>query len=200
MNDETMRRDFSPKFGDKFINKVAGDSNPRKIGMFVRVIHRAHGRMNPGKWWQMTDGKGDFWESNPDNLVPVNNTRAQASEPEGVESLLTMAYRAGFIQACQWPDPVSNDVDSPAFAIELRHFLEKHTPLFARSNAKSGEVEIPKGWALVPIEPTEEMLEQAATHDLKPRNANTDQWNRDTWSFMLDGSPDYNYTHDKTKA
>lgn len=26
------------------------------------------------------------------------------------------AYRAGFIEACNWPEPVSQDVDSKAFA------------------------------------------------------------------------------------
>ena len=49
---------------------------------------------------------------------------------------------------------------------------------------------VPDGWKLVPIEPTEEMLEQAATHDLNRRTAETDQWNHDTWSFMLDAAPE----------
>ncbi len=30
------------------------------------------------------------------------------------------AYRAGFIEACKWPSPVTQDVDSPAFAREFR--------------------------------------------------------------------------------
>jgi hypothetical protein len=39
------------------------------------------------------------------------------------------------------------------------------------------------------VEPTEEMLEAAATHDTSPRDAKTDQWNRDTWSFMVEAAP-----------
>jgi len=61
----------------------------------------------------------------------------------------------------------------------------------AKSFSKTlGEpVAVPSGWQLVPIEPTEEMLEQATTHDLNKRTAETDQWNRDTWSFMLSAAP-----------
>jgi len=32
------------------------------------------------------------------------------------------AYRAGFIEACKWPDPVSQDVDSVAFAVALESY------------------------------------------------------------------------------
>jgi hypothetical protein len=66
-------------------------------------------------------------------------------------------------------------------------------------DAKSGDVKlylhpaapvgVPDGWKLVPVEPTEEMLEAAATHDTSPRDAKTDQWNRDTWSFMVEAAP-----------
>ncbi len=52
-------------------------------------------------------------------------------------------------------------------------------------------VDVPDGWVLVPVEPTEEMLEQATTHDLNKRTAETDQWNRDTWSFMLSAAPNH---------
>jgi hypothetical protein len=49
---------------------------------------------------------------------------------------------------------------------------------------------VPDGWRLVPIEPTEEMLDAATMHDTTPRDASIDQWNRDTWSFMLDAAPE----------
>lgn len=73
---------------------------------------------------------------------PFDVIRLSDAPPEGRETvaLLTMAYRAGFIQACQWPEPVSQDVDSPAFVTMLRQFIEQHTPI-TRSNAKAGEVE-----------------------------------------------------------
>ena len=43
---------------------------------------------------------------------------------------LEMAYRAGFISACNWTAPCSQDTDSPAFKAEVRSFIEKHTPIF----------------------------------------------------------------------
>ena len=48
---------------------------------------------------------------------------------------------------------------------------------------------VPDGWVLVPIEPTEDMLAQACTHDVQPRTEKVDQWNRDTWAFMLTAAP-----------
>lgn len=48
---------------------------------------------------------------------------------------------------------------------------------------------VPDGWVLVPIDPTEDMLAQACTHDVQPRTEKVDQWNRDTWSFMLTAAP-----------
>lgn len=45
---------------------------------------------------------------------------------EAVQAL-ELGYRAGFIAACNWPDPVPQDVDSPAFKAELQAFIEKNT-------------------------------------------------------------------------
>lgn len=50
-----------PKFGDLLENGWAGEGNPRRIGIFVRTLIRT-GRLNPGRYFVMTDGKGDFWE------------------------------------------------------------------------------------------------------------------------------------------
>ena len=60
---------MSPKFGDWLINTAASDDNPRKIGRFITTI-RIKGKLNKGLWYKMTDGHGDFWESNPAVLVP----------------------------------------------------------------------------------------------------------------------------------
>lgn len=62
--DETQA--WKPKFGERVENPVAGPANPRRIGMFVRTVRRS-GRLNPGTWWQLTDGQGDFWLSNPEH-------------------------------------------------------------------------------------------------------------------------------------
>jgi hypothetical protein len=59
-----------PKFGDNVTNTAAGDSNPRKHGLFVRVV-RSTGKVNPGIWYECTDGKGDFWQTDSRSIVPT---------------------------------------------------------------------------------------------------------------------------------
>jgi hypothetical protein len=61
---------MTPKFGDKLENPVASVENPHRIGMFVRKVRRT-GKLNPGLWYEMTDGTGDFWLSNPACLIPL---------------------------------------------------------------------------------------------------------------------------------
>lgn len=54
----------TPKFGATVTNLVASKDNPHRTGYFVRAGH-ATGRMNPGPWWEITDGRGAFWQLNP---------------------------------------------------------------------------------------------------------------------------------------
>ena len=59
----------TPKFGQaRIISIHASVDNPHKIGIFVEVIRR-RGRMNPGKHYRVTDGKGDFWEVPEENAL-----------------------------------------------------------------------------------------------------------------------------------
>lgn len=60
-----------PKFGERFVNTMAGDANPRRNCTFVRIVRR-RGRLNPGTWWEMTDERGAFWLGNPDTMVPAS--------------------------------------------------------------------------------------------------------------------------------
>lgn len=60
-------RKRKPKFGDWMRNAMCTDSNPRHTAQFVRIISIT-GRVNPGTWYQMTDGEGDFWLSDPQSL------------------------------------------------------------------------------------------------------------------------------------
>ena len=52
--------EIEPKFGEWLRGIYASESNPRRDGMYVRTIHRK-GRMNPGKFYEVTDGNGAFW-------------------------------------------------------------------------------------------------------------------------------------------
>ena len=69
--------DRKPCFGDRVINTFAGAANPHREGVFVRSIHRL-GKLNPGEWYQCTNGKGDFWEIDLRSLEIVS--RASADE------------------------------------------------------------------------------------------------------------------------
>lgn len=69
---DTMSGRFS--FGDLVTNTVAGVRNPHKHSIFVRYVCRT-GKMNPGEWAQCTDGKGEFWESNPQSLEMTTGPR-----------------------------------------------------------------------------------------------------------------------------
>jgi hypothetical protein len=51
----------TPKFGEWMRGIWAGEKNPHRDGMYVRTVRRT-GRMNPGKWYELTDGNGDFWQ------------------------------------------------------------------------------------------------------------------------------------------
>lgn len=67
-----------PTFGQWFENPVASPSNPRRVGMFVRTVRR-RGRMNPGLWWELTDGL-DFWQVRPENLRALTAEESRAVE------------------------------------------------------------------------------------------------------------------------
>lgn len=51
-----------PRFGEWFTGIYASDENPHKHGMYVRTIRRYPGGMNPGMFYELTDGEGNFWE------------------------------------------------------------------------------------------------------------------------------------------
>lgn len=67
------------KFGDRVTNLSAGDANPTKHGIFVRSFVR-QGRLNPGKTYEMTDGKGKFWECKPDSIVATEEAMQGRAE------------------------------------------------------------------------------------------------------------------------
>lgn len=71
--------DWTPRFGDRLLNVFAGETNPTRIGIFVRV-KRVRGRMNAGTWWELTDGQGKFWDADPRALDPAPPAEGGGSE------------------------------------------------------------------------------------------------------------------------
>jgi hypothetical protein len=53
--------DLKPAFLDLVENGWASDTNPTRVGIFIRRLKRT-GRLNPGWTLVLTDGEGKFWE------------------------------------------------------------------------------------------------------------------------------------------
>jgi hypothetical protein len=84
-----------PVFGEWLRGIYASERNPRRDGMYVETIRRT-GRMNPGKAYRCTDGKGDFWEYPHDSVIFLAATRAPqeaAAEVEYAKSLAVSLWR-----------------------------------------------------------------------------------------------------------
>ena len=54
---------------------------------------------------------------------------------DDLAEVVRQAYRAGFIASCKWPEPVTQDVDSPAYNKEFNQWSfsvrEKHASIAA---------------------------------------------------------------------
>lgn len=73
---------WKPLFGESVKNTMASVSNPTRVGLFVRVVRRPHGRMNPGTWWELTDGKGEFWQVPPAICIPTSSNEVNYDGPD----------------------------------------------------------------------------------------------------------------------
>lgn len=58
-----------PRFCDWLMGVYASPDNPHRSGMYVRTIKRTGRVMNPGVWYELTDGKGDFWAFRREEVV-----------------------------------------------------------------------------------------------------------------------------------
>lgn len=61
-----------PKLGQKIVSIYASDNNPRREGIFVEVKHYKR-KVNGGTYYRLTDGKGDFWEVEPNDTKIKEN-------------------------------------------------------------------------------------------------------------------------------
>lgn len=80
MNDKLAEvKVVHPKFGDRIRGNFASESNPQRDGYFVRVVRRT-GRLNPGVWYECTDGKGNFWYYEAKNTTRLGSFEAYCRE------------------------------------------------------------------------------------------------------------------------
>lgn len=91
---------MKPQFGDWLENVMAGDGNPHKRGRFVRVVRVPRGRINAGLWWEITDGRGDFWQSNPEHCTAVRAPEQLLDEAREGPRLDRLSWEGGYIAAC----------------------------------------------------------------------------------------------------
>lgn len=68
---ERVNAGRKPAFGDRMRNLWAGEENPIRDGIFVRAIRRNHASL-----YQMTNGKGKFWEVFTSGMVFIETDRA----------------------------------------------------------------------------------------------------------------------------
>lgn len=89
----------APRFGEWMRGVWASVSNPHRDGMFVRTERRT-GRLNPGTWHELTDGKGDFWSYPAENTVFLTpqHTHAQAGAVPLTDNELVRLSRVGAIR------------------------------------------------------------------------------------------------------
>lgn len=61
-----------PIFGEQIMGIWASETNPQRVGRYVETIRRT-GRLNPGVWYRLTDGRGRFWmyEASQTLFVPT---------------------------------------------------------------------------------------------------------------------------------
>lgn len=90
-----MTKQNSPSdfvFGRTKVRGVfAGEGNPHRDGIFVEHIRRT-GKMNPGRWLRLTDGKGDFWEFEMNAVVIWEDGETEESVAERSETLFRQLY------------------------------------------------------------------------------------------------------------
>ena len=75
-----------PRFGERIRGIYASESNPQRDGMYVRTIRRT-GRMNPGTWYELTDGKGNFWQYESKSAVFLDAEGDGGAQDEDEEQL-----------------------------------------------------------------------------------------------------------------
>jgi len=72
--------DRTPKFGEWLRGIWASPRNPHRDGMYVRTVRRT-GRLNPGVWYELTDGKGAFWQYEAKGAVFIEAPNDLGQEP-----------------------------------------------------------------------------------------------------------------------
>jgi hypothetical protein len=99
-----------PVFGEQIMGVWAGESNPQRVGKYVETRRRT-GRLNPGVWYRLTDGRGSFWEYEASQTLFVPTRPAPETGTSLTElcscgtpdTALVDGHYVGVCQRCQKP-------------------------------------------------------------------------------------------------
>lgn len=128
-----------PRFGDLIAN-LRGDM----VGFFVRGLRILPGRPDAGPWFRVTDGRGMFWNADPDEHLVAPRQRfslaqlgilVAAADRIGSNSLLHLAFP---VLDGDRPDDANPDTWRPAMDHEFEDLLTRRPPLIQRD--RSGAV------------------------------------------------------------
>ncbi len=125
-----------PRFGDLIANRK-GDL----VGFFVRGLRIMPGRPDAGPWFQVTDGRGTFWNADPAEHLVAPRQRfslaqlailVAASAPPGGSLHLAFPVLEG-----DRPDDANPDTWRPAMDPEFENLLTRRPPLIQRDRSGS---------------------------------------------------------------
>ena len=117
-------------FGDRVENALASPSNPRRIGYFVRQGYR-QGRLNPGAYYEFTDGQGDFWTMSTSLAHNLSRLQSLSLDREEVARIVDpLAWKFADRHA-------ANPVMAAEIKHETRHSLAKADLILSRIHGKS---------------------------------------------------------------
>lgn len=85
----------NPAFGDRIRGIWAGEKNPQRDGMYVRTVRRT-GRCNPGTFYELTDGKGRFWQYEAADTLRHADFASDAAIDQASEALMQERWTRKF--------------------------------------------------------------------------------------------------------
>lgn len=112
----------APVFGEWMRGIWASERNPQRDGRYVRTTRRT-GRFNPGKFYELTDGRGSFWEYPADSTVFLRSASPpspQEGQTAGSIFMLPNGLNAEQATACM-------EAISKAYHAGLQAAGEEHT-------------------------------------------------------------------------
>lgn len=102
-----------PKFGDRIRGIYMGEDHPMQNGMFVKTVRRT-GKTNRGLFYEVTDGKGEFWLAPPESTEIVSPPTHSGAEGLRIKDIVETAFiirSEGVSSTCEMDELVERLAD-----------------------------------------------------------------------------------------